>query len=172
MGDLIISHDILLEAPDFDSCHKRVSRFFETTMLIRYDEIRISRNESSCGADSDFRARIKAGLAANHQALEKLFICLRDEGLSALEDLKGIEKGYVSKTLHTIAHLLDGFIGIDSFFYNLEEDSHTITPDMSRKIEASPDSYWIVRVNGTISSADEKPFEALRTFEWKGEDSD
>ena len=65
MGDLVIAHDILLEASDFDSCHMRMSRFFETTMLIRYDEVKVLENESINGADSEFRMRLKAGLTEN-----------------------------------------------------------------------------------------------------------
>ena len=93
---------------------------------------------------------------------------LKDEGFSTLEDLHGLEQGYASKIFHTIAHLLDGFIGIDSHFYNLEEDSHGISPDLEQKILAAPDNYWILRVKGRIASANEDPLHALRTFEWKG----
>ena len=167
MGDLVIAHDILLEDSDFDSCHKRVSRFFETTMLIRYDEAKVLENESINGADSEFRMRLQAGLAENQQAIENLLKCLTNEGFAHLEDLKGVEKGYISKVFHTVAHLLDGFIGIDSFFYNLEEDSHGISRNMQQLIESDPGSFWIVRVNGRIASTAEDPLDALRTFEKK-----
>ena len=40
------------------------------------------------------------------------------------EDFHNIKQGYLSKTLHILSHFLDGFIGIDSYFYNLIDDSH------------------------------------------------
>jgi hypothetical protein len=172
MGNLEISHDILLAGSDFESCRKRVKRFFDRTMLIRYDEVLASENESINGAEKEFRQRLQEGLTANHQAVGDLLKNLKDEGFDLLEDIQGVEKGYVSKIFHTIAHLLDGFIGIDSRFYNLEEDSHGISPDLQQKIAAAPDNYWILKVKGLIASAGEDPLDALRTFEWKGKNND
>ena len=116
---------------------------------------------------------LQEGLAANHQAIGELLENLKDEGFTTLEDLQGVEKGYVSKIFHTIAHLLDGFIGIDSRFYNLVEDSHDISRDLQQNILAAPQNYWIIKVKGRIASAkSEDPFHVLRTFEWKGKSND
>jgi len=146
MGNLEISHDILLAGADFESCRKRVERFFDRTMLIRYDEVLVLENESIGGTEKEFSTRLH---------------------------LQGVEKGYVSKVFHTIAHLLDGFIGIDSRFYNLEEDSHDISRDLQQNILAVPHNYWIIKVKGRIASAkSEDPFHVLRTFEWKGKSND
>ena len=112
------------------------------------------------------------GLLANYQVTGELLKSLRDEGFETLADLQGLEKGYLSKILHTVAHLQDGFIGVDSRFYNLEEDSHNVSRDLRQKILAAPSSYWILRVIGRIASASEDPFDALRTFEWKGKGED
>jgi hypothetical protein len=172
MGNLEISHDILLAGSDFESCRKRVNRFFDRTMLIRYDEVLASEKDFTNGAEKEFRARLQEGLAANHQAVGELLRNLKDEGFDSLEDIQGVEKGYVSKIFHTIAHLLDGFIGIDSRFYNLEEDSHGISRDLQQKILAAPQNYSILKVNGRIASASEDSFHALRTFEWKGKGKD
>jgi hypothetical protein len=172
MGNLEISHDILLAGSDFESCRKRAKRFFDRTMLIRYDEVLVFENESISGTEKEFRTRLQEGLAANHQVVGELLENLKDEGFTTLEDLQGLEKGYASKIFHTIAHLLDGFIGIDSRFYNLEEDSHGISPDLQQKIAAAPDNYWILKVKGLIASAGEDPLDALRTFEWKGKSND
>lgn len=172
MENLEISHDILLAGSDFESCRKRVKRFFERTMLIRYDEVLIVEKESMPGTGKEFSIRLQEGLGANHQAIGELLKNLKDEGFTTLEDLQGVEKGYVSKIFHTIAHLLDGFIGIDSRFYNLEEDSHIISRDLQQKILGAPQNYWILKVKGRIASAGEDPFHALRTFEWKGKDKD
>ena len=172
MENLEISHDILLAGPDFESCHKRAKHFFDRTMLIRYDEVLILENESVNGADKEFSTRLQDGLAANQQVIGELLGNLKEEGFVTLEDLQGVEKGYVSKIFHTIAHLLDGFIGIDSRFYNLEEDSHGISKDLQQKILSAPSNYWILKVNGRIASASEDPFHVLRTFEWKGKSND
>ena len=172
MENLEISHDILLAGSDFESCRKRAMVFFDRTMLIRYDEVLVLEEESLNGAGKEFSTRLQDGLAANQQVMGELLKNMKDEGFSTLEELYGVEKGYVSKTLHTVAHLLDGFIGIDSRFYNLVEDSHTITRDLQQKILAAPQNYWILRVKGKIASASEDPFDALRTFEPKGKDND
>ena len=172
MGNLEISHDILLVGSDFESCSKRVRRFFDRTMLIRYDEVLVSESESINGAENEFRTRLQEGLAANHQVIGELLENLKDEGFVTLEDLQGMEKGYLSKILHTIAHLQDGFIGIDSRLYNLEEDSHGVSPDLQQKIAAVPNNYWILKVKGLIASTGEDPLDALRTFEWKGKTTD
>ena len=173
MESLEISHDILLAGADLDSCCKRVARFFDRTMLIRYDEVTTSEDESINGTGKEFQARLQEGLDANHRAIGELLENLEDEGFTTLEDLQGVEKGYVSKIFHTIAHLLDGFIGIDSRFYNLIEDSHDISRDLQQNILAAPQNYWIIRVKGRIASARrEDPFQVLRTFEWKGKVED
>ena len=129
-------------------------------------------NESVNGDDKEFSTRLQEGLAANHQAVGELLRNLKNEGFDSLEDIQGVDKGYVSKIFHTIAHLLDGFIGIDSRFYNLEEDSHGISRDLQQKILFEPQNYWILKVNGRIASASKDTFDALRTFEWKGKSND
>jgi len=151
MGNLEISHDVLLGG---------------------YDEVLVLENESINGSENEFRTRLQEGLASNQQAIGELLENLKEEGFVTLEDLRALEKGYVSKIFHTIAHLLDGFIGIDSRFYNLEEDSHGISRDLQQKILSAPQNYWVLRVKGRIASAGEEPFHALRTFEWKGKSND
>jgi len=172
MGNLEILHDVLLAGSDFASCSKQVTRFFDRTMLIRYDEILVLKNESINGTEKEFPARLQEGLAANQQAIGELLENLKGEGFATLEDIKGMEKGYVSQIFHTIAHLLDGFIGIDSRFYNLEEDAHDISLGLQQKILSAPQNYWILKVKGRIASAGKDPLDALRTFEWKGKSND
>jgi hypothetical protein len=168
MANLEMTHDILVAGSDLATCLKRIHHFFDTTMLIRYDEVQILENESVNGTDADFRARMEQGIKANRQAVKELVTSLQDEGFTDLNELQSVEKGYISKIFHTIAHLMDGFIGIDSQFYNLEEDSHGISRDLRQKILAAPGEYWVLRVKGRITSASEDSLDALRTFEWKG----
>ncbi len=167
METLEILHDILVSGSDFASCRQHISRFFAKTPLIRYDDVKVMEEDSLNGLAENFWSRIEAGLAANRKVLAELLKCLKQEGYATLDDLESLEKGYLSKVLHSIAHLQDGFIGIDSRFYNLEEDSHTVSRAMQLKITENPAEYWILRVKGRIGSSDEDPLDALRTFEGK-----
>lgn len=171
MGKLEISHDILVAGTDFASCQQHVKQFFAKTMLIRYDEILVTESESVNGAESTFQVRIQEGLRTNREVVGKFLATLQEEGFVTLDDLQGLEKGYLTKILHIIAHLQDGFIGIDSPFYNLIEDSHTVSRDLQQKMQATPKRYWILRVTGRIVSTAADPFDALRTFEGGGKHS-
>ena len=71
---------------------------------------------------------------------------LREEGIDTLEQLLDLEQGYETKILHTLTHMLDGFIGIDSFFYNLIEDSHTVSRTLKNTISEFPNEHWLVPV--------------------------
>jgi hypothetical protein len=172
MRSLEISHDILTAGSDFASCSRRVRRFFDRTMLIRYDKVLMTENESINGADGNFQKRMREGLAANQEILAGFLANLKEEGFVQVEDLQSLEKGYLSKILHTIAHLQDGFIGIDSRFYNLEEDSHGISRSLQQKISLAPRNYWILRVRGRISSTGEDLLDVLRIFEGRGSEDD
>ena len=172
MGNLAISHDFLIAGSDYESCRQRVKRFFDRTMLIRYDDVVVIENESINGTDGNFRARIREGLKANQKVLGEFLENLKDEGFLSIDDIQGLEKGYLSKILHTIAHLQDGFIGIDSRFYNLEEDSHGVSRDLQQKITATPHGYWILKARGRITVAGEDPLDTLRTFEGRGKGHD
>lgn len=172
MGNLEIMHDILIAGSGFASCQQQVKRFFARTMLLRYDKILVMENESIGGADKNFWARLETGLSANRKVVGEFLADLKAEGFVLLDDLQNLEKGYLSKILHTIAHLQDGFIGIDSRFYNLEEDSHNVSRYLQQKMKARPDGYWILRVAGRITFIGEDPLDALRTFEGRGKPRD
>jgi hypothetical protein len=165
MEHLEVLHDILIAGSDFKSCQKQMLRFFDRTMLIRYDEVEVLENESIHAGTEDFSNRMTEGLAANQKVLREFIVNMQQEGFSSLDDLHGLEKGYISKLLHIIAHLVDGFIGIDSRFYNLVEDSHGVSRNLWQQITTAPENYWILRVKGKIASVAEDPLDALRTFE-------
>jgi hypothetical protein len=169
--DLEVSLDVLVAGEDFASCHHRVSRFFDRTMLLRFDEVRIDEKESINAADQAFWERLDEGISANRKTIGELAANLRQEGFGSFEKLQSLEKGYLTKIFHTIAHLLDGFIGIDSRFYSLEEDSHSISNALRKQITAEPQRFWVIRVVGKIGTADQDPLDALRTFEMKKQDS-
>ena len=172
MGSVEIVHDVLIAGSDIESCRQQVLRFFKSTMLIRYDDIMVMENESINGSQKKFWPRIEEGLRANRTILREFLTSLKDEGFTLLDDLQSLEKGYLSKILHTIAHLQDGFIGIDSRFYNLAEDSHGVSRNLQQKIGAAPENYWILKVIGKIASTGEDPLDTLRTFEGRIKISD
>ena len=172
MEHLEVLHDILIAGSDLNSCQKQMLRFFDRTMLIRYDEVVVLENESIHAGAEDFSTRMTEGLAANQKVLREFIVNMQQEGFTSLDDLHGLEKGYISKLLHIIAHLVDGFIGIDSRFYNLVEDSHGVSRNLRQQITAVPENYWILRVKGKIASVAEDPLDALRTFEGRTKYSD
>lgn len=168
MENLEISHDILIAGSDFESCRQRVSHFFAKTLLLRYDELLVMEDKSINGRDENFWPRIQEGLTANKEVLAEFLESLKQEGFASLDDIQGMEKGYLSKILHTIAHLQDGFIGIDSRFYNLDEDSHGVSRYLRQKINAMPENFWLLRIIGRIAGTGEDPLDVLRTFEGRG----
>ena len=72
MGDLEISHDILIAGSDLKSCVQHVKRFFAATMLIRYDQVMISEKESLNGTAEKFRGRIEAGLRDQSKGIGRI----------------------------------------------------------------------------------------------------
>jgi hypothetical protein len=69
--------------------------------------------------------------------------------VESLGDLESLPQGYQSKTLHTLTHLLDGFFGIDSHFYNLIEGSHGVSAGLRGKIDSSPGGYMLLAVRAS-----------------------
>ena len=86
------------------------------------------------------------GLVANDVFARRMIEHLKEEGATTLEDLLSVKQGYATKILHTLTHLLDGFIGIDSVFYNLVEDSHWVSEELSEAIRGQQEEYWLVPV--------------------------
>ena len=168
--EMEIPLDFLVAGEDFASCRHRVERFFERTMLVRFDQVQIDEEGSVGAADQAFWQQLDEGIEENRKTVSELAVKLQQEGYTSLAELQDLEKGYLTKILHTIAHLLDGFIGIDSRFYSLEEDSHAISSELRKRIAAEPQKFWIIRVIGKIGAASQDPLDALRTFEIKKQD--
>jgi len=165
--ELTGTHDLLVAGPDFETCRQKVERFFARTELIRYDEIRVEEAAVNAG-DPVFWERLAAGEAANRQIIDELFAELAAEGFQNAADFRHMGQGYLSKVFHTIAHLLDGFIGIDSRFYNLEEDSNRLSRGLRQQILAAPAAYWLLTVIGASHADDDNDLDRLRSFEKKG----
>ena len=133
---------------------QQAAHFMNTTQLIVYQSTTIKDEEIHSGTWKHFWVEIEAGIATNRAFCNTLLKELQDTGLNKPEDLLAIQPGYSSKLLHILAHMLDGFIGIDSVFYNLVEDSHWLSDSLRATIRLKPKSYWLVPVwHGAVTSS-------------------
>ena len=105
--------------------------------------------ESLTAEDPRFPGRLEDALAENSRRVRAFLEELHGEGVDTLMQLETLPQGYQSKTLHTVTHLLDGFFGIDSFFYNLVEGSHGISDELRKKIAAEPAAYMLIAVKAS-----------------------
>jgi hypothetical protein len=142
--DLHSGHEFLVSGPDLETSQRKTLFFFEHNMLVRYDTVDIV--EAITAEHPEFWSRIERGEAANRKTLAGLLAELGQEGYGQLEDVVRMNQGYLSKIFHTVAHLLDGFFGIDTYLYNLEDDSHWLSPVRRQNIAASPHTYWLLKV--------------------------
>ncbi len=165
MEDLVYCHEILVSGVDLPACEARVGRFFSRTELVRYDSVRIAAAAALRGDAPGFRQRLEQGVAANRRVIAELLGELDREGVRSLADIGEMGQGSNSKVLHTIAHLLDGFFGIDSAFYNLEDDSHWVSPLLDERIKAEPASFRLLPVEGIIRIGGAVLPGQLRSFE-------
>lgn len=143
----IAQHTLLLEGDSYEHCTQHVHKFFDLTSLVIYDCIEASVEKSSCGLDADFFGTIREAEKKNHQTVQELVGELTKSGIHNICDFHKIEQGYQSKTLHVLTHLLDGFIGIDSYFYNLIDDSHWLPDSTVLEIQKKPSQYWLIHID-------------------------
>ncbi len=139
-------HEILIKGKDFERCKTRVTEFFERYQLVRYSAININRDRSVSATDSAFSGRLSDALQKNRLILRDMIKELRSEGVSTLDDIEKLPQGHKSKLLHIACHFLDGFMGIDTYFFNLEEDSHWVSDKLRRKIESEPSEHWLLLI--------------------------
>ena len=151
----ISQHNILVTGESFAHCKQQVQKFFDLTSLVIYDCIEIREQTSFSGLDARFLEVIDQAQLRNRDIAKRLIAEISNAGIKKTEDLINIEQGYLSKTFHLLSHLLDGFIGVDSHFYNLLDDSHWLSPETRRLIEQSPKNYWLLHVDGFTTTPDE-----------------
>jgi len=161
--DQEIHHAMLVAAENFDEASHKVLRFFTLTQLVKYQSITIVEHESMHAGDPRFWEVATKYMEANRTTLQELLDELATAGYGQTRDMINLERGYLSKVLHTAVHLLDGFFGIDTGFYNLEEDSHWISGNMRRIIEGAPRQYWLLQVNASLGGATADPLRTLRS---------
>lgn len=143
-----VRHDILVSGRDLAECERRVHHFFDTTQLVRYDEIHIDRHKSFCAADDHFTGQLEAAMSVNRKTVAKLLTELQEAGCRSLEDVANVQQGLASKLFHTIAHMLDGFFGVDSRFFDLDMASHRLSGKKIKQIEKDPQAYYLLAVTG------------------------
>lgn len=137
---------MLVHGADIESAMEAVRTFFDETLLLRYDSLQCRRDQSCSAIAPQFWQKIDEAMAQNRQVLEDFVGELEDSGVRGVKDLNGVPQGYQSKILHIVTHFLDGFIGIDSVFYNLADDSHWLPEKTRQLILANPDQFWLIHV--------------------------
>ncbi|MGI9536197.1 MAG: hypothetical protein ACR2PB_03945 [Desulfocapsaceae bacterium] len=140
--ELLARHVVLTEGESLEACRTHVMNFFERTSLVRYDNIVVE--DQVMGSDAEFVDALDSGLEKNKRTLGKFIDELGATGFAKRNDLMELKQGYHSKILHIIAHFLDGFVGIDSVFYNLVEDSHWLSDETKEQISQEPDRFRLL----------------------------
>lgn len=141
-----ISHYFLVRSQSGQAAGQHVERYLAGNQLISYADFFVRKGEVLRGEDEQFWDTLGYGLAANHAFARRMLDHLKEEGVDTLDQLLDLEQGYATKILHTLTHLLDGFIGIDSVLYNLVEDSHWVSAGLTEAMRAAPADYWLVPV--------------------------
>lgn len=146
----IYEHQILVKGVDFETSRAKVLQFFERYQLVRYSRIVVVQDASLASGDPDFEGRLQEAIMKNRKILLALIDEFQEEGINTLHDLSVLPQGYKTKMLHVITHLLDGFFGIDTYFYNLAEDSHWISDNLLSKIRSDPKRYWLLTIEAQV----------------------
>ena len=151
----ISQHKLLLAGDSFEHCSAQVHKFFDLTSLVIYDCIEVIETQSISGLDAAFFDHIANAEAKNRTTVQELINELVKAKINRTVDFQDIEQGYLSKTLHILSHLLDGFIGVDSYFYNLIDDSHWLPSATAKAIHDNPNQYWLLHIDCYATTAEE-----------------
>lgn len=143
----ISQHKILLAGDSLAHCQDQVKKYFDLTSLVIYDCIEIPENKCISGLDTAFLRLIRKAENRNKDSVRELTAELEEAGFTNSRDLINIQQGYVSKVFHILSHFLDGFIGIDSYFFNLLDDSHWLPDSTETMIKDDPARYWLLHLD-------------------------
>jgi hypothetical protein len=146
--NLLARHIILVAGESKEECKSQVLNFFDKTSLLHYDRIVVDESRQLSARDNEFSIALEKALDRNRQILSELVDELGAAGFTKRSDLPDLAQGYPSKVLHIIAHFLDGFIGIDTVFYNLVNDSHWLPGETAARILEEPERFWLVSLDG------------------------
>lgn len=158
--NLLVSHILLLTGNDLGSCTRRALNFFERSQLVRYDDVVIVKERSYPATADAFAPLLDQALQENRNKLEKLLQELQEEGFKRLIDLLDLPQGFHSNILHTIAHMEDGFFGIDAYFFDLDESSYRLSERRKLQLRQQPEKCWLLTIEA--SSTDSGGFERAK----------
>jgi hypothetical protein len=148
-----ISHYFLVRSQTALMASQHVERYLDGNQLISYADFFVQPEEVLGGDHAQFWDTLRQGLAANDVFARRMLQHLKEEGVRTVDQLLTLKQGYATKILHTLTHLLDGFIGIDSAFYNLVEDSHWVSGELAEAIRVAGAEYWLVPVRTGMLAA-------------------
>jgi hypothetical protein len=151
----IAQHRVLAAGDSFAACSRQVRRFFDLTSLVVYDCLEIRQDRSLAGDDPGFVGALAAAVAENRKIVAALVVDLEKTGIRTIAQLSSLQQGYPSKVLHILTHFLDGFVGIDSYFYNLIDDSHWLPEATSAAIGKDPGKYRLIQLDGYSATPDQ-----------------
>ncbi|WP_028584678.1 hypothetical protein [Desulfogranum mediterraneum] len=141
-----ISHFFLVLAENPSQATEQVAHYLKGNQLISYADLVIRAEEIIAAREARFWPTVERAVAKNMEFGRSMVDILHQEGVETLGDLLEMEQGYLTKALHTLTHLLDGFIGVDSVFYSLVEDSHRVSKRLEQAVLEDPDRYWLIPV--------------------------
>ncbi len=137
-------HLFLASGTSLMQARQQVAHFMKTTQLVVYQSLIINDEKIISAKCNQFWMQLTQGIEANRRFCRALLQELQNSDVNAVQDLLLLPLGYPSKILHLLSHMLDGFFGIDSVFYNLLEDSHWLSETLRTTIHQQPDDYWLV----------------------------
>ena len=141
-------HIFLVEAESPEQALSQVVKFFSSYQLVRYDRFEVKREEIISVQDERFWEVLEKGLQKNYEILQNFIGELKSEGYQLVDDLRSLPQGYLSKLVHLIAHFIDGFFSVDSYFYNLIEDSHFLSPYLKRRMLIGRQNFYLIPAIG------------------------
>lgn len=159
-SDFINTHYFLVDGPDLRAAINKVNHFFAATVLIRYEQVTVDEGQARAGLDAGFAEMLAKAIAGNKSLLAKLLGELEEEGFGDMGRWNAMPQGYLSKIVHSVAHMLDGFFGVDSAFYNLIDDSHWVSESLMAQIKKTPERFWLITAVGSshLPEIDRVPF--------------
>jgi hypothetical protein len=143
----IVAPAFLVDEGTYSVGCERIIHFLDNSDLVKYDNIEFDPDQSCSALERQFWQMLESTIEKNRQSILGLIDELQKNGYSKFADLSEMKQGYESKIMHILVHLLDGFIGIDSSFYNIIEDSHQVSDSLRQKIERTPEKYQLIQVS-------------------------
>jgi len=141
-------HIFLVEAESHEQVLSQVVKFLSSYQLVRYDRFEVKREGIISVQDERFWEVLEKGLQKNYEILQGFIGELKSEGYQSVDDLRSLPQGYLSKLVHLIAHFVDGFFSVDSYFYNLIEGSHFLSPYLKRRMLRVRQNFYLIPAIG------------------------